>query len=156
MTAPLRVPSTPPDGERMAPQSVELRWLGAGLEFEGTMGDAAPVTLDGGGNRGPSPVGALLLGIAGCMAADIVDIAQKMRVPLGGLHATVSGERRAEPPRRFVSLHMRFRAEGARVEDRDKLQRAVDLSYEKYCSVLHTLKDDIELTLELELAGGDA
>ena len=73
-----------------------------------------------------------------------------MRVELRGLTIDVTGTRREEQPRRYVALHFRFRLSGAGL-DRSRAQRAIDLSLEKYCSVVHTLAPDLALTHELVL-----
>lgn len=82
------------------------------------------------------------------MGIDVVVILAKMRVGLEGLDVTVDGERMAEPPRYFRRLRFEFRLRGN--VPRDKAERAVDLSLEKYCSVLHTLRKDIEVETVIE------
>ena len=135
----------------MADVAVTLTWAGEALRFEGGRVDGPQVVLDGDGAAGPSPMTALLLGLAGCMAADIVDIAGKSRAPLASLEARVEGDRAAEPPRRYTAVRMRFLAGGVAAADAPKIRRAVDLSASTYCSVLHSLRPDIAITTELEL-----
>jgi uncharacterized OsmC-like protein len=72
------------------------------------------------------------------------------RVPLRGMVVRAEGERRADPPRRFLSVHLVYRAEGVAAADRPKLERAVDLSRQTYCSVLHTLDPGLALTIGIE------
>jgi putative redox protein len=60
------------------------------------------------------------------------------------------GYRRSEPPRRFTAIRLTYRARGVPEADREKLQRAVDLSRETYCSVLHTLQPDLDLDILIE------
>lgn len=93
----------------------------------------------------------LLLSLAGCMGIDIVDIAKKMRVSIEGLDLRLEGDRAVEPPRRYTRIRILCDARGVSEEDRPKLQRAVDLSSEKYCSVLHSLRPDIPIETELRL-----
>ncbi len=83
------------------------------------------------------------------MGADIVDILGKMRVPLEALELRLEGDRAAEPPRRFLSIRILGEARGVSEEDEPKLRRAVALSEEKYCSVLHTLRPDCEISTEI-------
>lgn len=128
---------------------VEARWEG-GLRFEAVGKAGVPVLVDGDGKVGISPVEALAVSLAGCMAADVVDIAGRMRLSLEELAVRVEGDRWADPPRRYTALRLEFRAAGVPPADRDKLQRAVDLSKEKYCSVLHTLRPDLELSIRIE------
>ncbi|HEX6938923.1 MAG TPA: OsmC family protein [Longimicrobiales bacterium] len=131
----------------MADTVVSARWTGDGLRFEGSGGTGDVVIVDGGG-AGTRPTELLLLGLAGCMGADIVDILGKMRVPLEALEIRVEGDRAAEPPRRFVRIRILCDARGVPEEDGLKLERAIALSQEKYCSVLHTLRPDCEIRIE--------
>ena len=128
---------------------VEGRWVG-GLRFEIAGKAGRPVLLDGDGAAGVSPVEAVAVALAGCMAADVVDILAKMRVPLDALAVRVEGDRRAEPPRRYTAMRLDFRAEGVPASDTGKLQRAVDLSRDTYCSVLHTLDPALDVTFRVE------
>jgi putative redox protein len=88
---------------------------------------------------------------AGCSAADVVEILGKMRVGLERLTVDVEGTRREEQPRRYMSIKFHFRLSGRRL-DPDKAKRAVDLSLEKYCSVVHSLAPDIDVAYEVEVA----
>jgi putative redox protein len=92
----------------------------------------------------------LLMSLAGCMGVDVVDILTKMRVPLGGLAVRVEADRRKEPPRRLLAVRLTYRVEGVPASDRGKLQRAIDLSRERYCSVLHSLQPDLDLDIRIE------
>lgn len=137
-----------------AVKRIRLRWTGEGLVFRGGAppppGEARPeVVVDGDSAAGPSPMDHLLLGLAGCMAVDVRLILEKSRVPLRSLEVEVEGERAAEPPRRFIRLALVYRVEGPGEEDQAKLERAVALSRDKYCSVLHSLRPDIELAIDI-------
>ena len=83
------------------------------------------------------------------MGIDVVVILERMRVGLKGLSISVEGERVAEPPRYFNRMRLRFRIRGQ--VPRDKAERAVKLSFEKYCSVFHTLRNDIDVDTVIEL-----
>lgn len=133
----------------MSDTVVEARWL-EGQRF-GVVGESGvEVTVDGAKADGPSPMETLLIGLATCMGVDVVEILEKMRVPLQGLAARVEGDRRADPPRRYTAVRLTYEVDGVADADADKLQRAVDLSREKYCSVLHSLRSDIELSIRIE------
>jgi putative redox protein len=134
----------------MADTRAVLRWDGE-QRLSGGEPDAPSVVLDGRGAAGPSPMTALLMSLAGCMAIDIVDIAQKMRVEIGTLEVTAEADRNKEPPRRFTRIVLRFNVTGVAESDRAKVQRAVDLSAETYCSVHHSLRPDVGIALELVL-----
>jgi putative redox protein len=126
--------------------------MGEGLVFEGGTANGPQVRIDGNSATGPSPLATLLISFAGCMAADIVDITTKSRVAISGLDVSVEGDRAADVPRRYTRISMQFVAHGVAAEDEPKLQRALDLSREKYCSVLHSLRTDIDFAFDLKLA----
>lgn len=126
---------------------VLLRW-DAGLRFEGQV-DATPIVLDGSSDDALSPMQAVMAGLAGCMAIDIVHILEKGRQPLEQLETTLTGERAESPPRRFTAFRLHFRVVGD--IDASRVQRAVDLSRETYCSVWHSLRQDIELDVTFEV-----
>ena len=136
----------------MSTSEVQLRWRGDGLVFLGGVPGGPEIVLDSEGKAGPSPTQALLLALAGCMGVDVRLILEKSRVPLECLDVHIQAERMSEPPRRFRSIRLTYRLVGPREEDRAKVDRAVELSREKYCSVLHTLRPDVELDIRVELA----
>jgi len=78
-------------------------------------------------------------------------VLKKMRVDLQELHIDVAGTRREEEPRRYVAVHFTYRIRGSGL-DEAKARRAIDLSLEKYCSVVHSLAPDIRVTYELVLS----
>jgi len=134
----------------MADHAVQLRWEGEGQRFRGGRSGGPEITVDGAGEAGPSPMQQLLLAVAGCMAADIVDIMAKSRAPLSGLEVLVEGWRAPQPPRRFTSIHLAFTAFGVAEPDGARLERALELSRQTYCSVVHSLRPDLELVFRLE------
>lgn len=118
------------------------------LRFDARSGRSEWV-LDSNGVAGPSPVDALAMAIAGCMAIDVVDIIKKGRHELRGLTASLTAERAPDPPRRLVSVAMHFAVTGA-VPDA-AVERAIQLSRDKYCSVWHSMRQDIPLTTTFEV-----
>lgn len=132
--------------------AVTMRWVKQ-LQFEGrgTGGDRPTILVDGDTKVATSPVELLLLAAATCTASDIVIILQKQRVQLEALDIDVDGTRRDEEPRRFtaITFHIRARGEGA---DDVKVRRAVDLSIEKYCTVLASLAPDIQISYDVAIA----
>lgn len=133
----------------MADATVSMQWGGEGLAFEGGAPDGPRVRVDGDGRNGAKPTELLLLSLGGCMGADIVDILAKMRVPLEALELRLEGDRASEPPRRYTRIRIICTTRGVSEGDAPKLDRAVALSSEKYCSVLHTLRPDCEITTEI-------
>lgn len=96
-----------------------------------------------------SPPQALAYAVMGCMAMDVVHVLTKGRQAFTGLTVRFEGERADEPPRRFVSMMLAFDIVGD-VEPR-VVERAIALSREKYCSVWHTIRQDVELTTTFQI-----
>ena len=97
-----------------------------------------------------SPVELLLLAAATCSASDVVLILQKQRVALRALEVTLHGTRRETEPRRYTAIHFRFAIAGEGADDA-KTRRAIDLSLEKYCSVVASLAPDTRITYDVAL-----
>jgi len=134
-------------------RAVRLAWSGTGMRFTGggTTPPSPDVVVDGDGLAGPSPMQTLLLAAAGCAGSDVVSILRKMRVTLRTMTVDVLGIRRDEEPRRYISITFAF-AMGGEGLDPAKAERAVRLSLEKYCSVIHSLAPDITVRHEIVLA----
>jgi putative redox protein len=135
----------------MAASQVTLAWTGEGLRFEADHPSHNVFRTDGDGKTAHSPVQILLLSLAACTGADVVDILKKMRVPLNALEVVVEAERNEEHPRYVKAAHMRFIVRGVAEANREKVERAVELSHEKYCSVAHSLRQDIAFSTETVL-----
>ncbi len=120
------------------------------LLFEGSAPGRPAIVVDGDGVAATSPVELLLLAAATCSASDVVVILRKQRVALQALEVRVRGTRRDEEPRRYTALHFVFTVSGDGV-DEAKARRAIDLSLEKYCSVVASLAPDIHLTYDLAI-----
>ena len=135
----------------MADTVVDLAWKEA-LVFEGTSAEAGMV-LDSEGKAGPSPVEALAFGLAGCMAMDVASILAKGRLDVSGIQAHLVAERAEDHPRRFVNIDLRFTVEGD-VPD-EKVERALALSRQKYCSVWHSMRQDIPFTTSFSVVRPD-
>lgn len=126
---------------------VDLSWKGD-LRFAGRSGGTA-FTLDSDGQAGLSPVEALAASLAGCMAIDVVHILRKSRLPVRALHAHLEGRRAPEDPRRLMAVNLSFEVEGEVPGER--VERAIALSRDKYCSVWHSLNPNIALETSYEL-----
>jgi putative redox protein len=129
------------------PVEVVVRWRER-LLFEGGPAGRPALLVDGNSAAATSPVELLLVSAASCTAADIVSILEKQRVALQALEIVVRGTRRAEPPRRYTAIHFAVAVAGQGA-DEGKARRAVDLSLEKYCSVVASLAPDIRITYDL-------
>ena len=125
-----------------APTTLELVWT-HDLIMEGRSGHAS-IVLDSAGRAGPSPVQALAFALAGCMGMDVVYILTKGRHDLRGLKVSLVAERAQEDPHRITAVTAEFSVTGS--VPREQIQRAIDLSHEKYCSVWHSMRQDIPFT----------
>jgi putative redox protein len=127
--------------------AVTVRWK-EGLQFEGGPAGRPAVLVDGDSRAATSPVELLLVAAATCTAADVVIILQKQRIKLAALEVAVLGTRRETEPRRYtaIAFHFTVRGDGA---DETKARRAIDLSLEKYCSVVSSLAPDISISYDL-------
>jgi putative redox protein len=127
--------------------AVDLTWTG-GLKFSATTKQSS-LTLDSAGVAGPSPVDALAAALAGCMTTDVTDILLKGRFALRGLKSHFSAERAPSDPHRFVSASLHFAIETDAPSA--AIERAISLSRDKYCSVWHSMRQDIEFTVTFEV-----
>ena len=130
------------------PVSLQLVWERE-LVFSGTSGHIG-LTLDSASEAGPSPMQALAFGLAGCMAMDVVHILQKGRHDLRGLRAELTGARAEEPPRRFTTITLKYTINGDIADD--VVARAIELSRDKYCSVWHSMRPDIDFHITHSVA----
>jgi putative redox protein len=133
------------------PAVVDLRWDGR-LAFTVRAGSHEWV-IDGRNEAGPSPVIALASALAGCMAVDVVHILTRGRFTVRSFSTSLAGRRADSEPRRFEAIDLRFAIDTSAPPD--QIDRAIALSREKYCSVWHSLRQDIELTTHVSIAGSD-
>jgi len=122
------------------------------MEYSGGGDEGDPIILDGKSLKGPGPMDALLLALAGCMAVDVQVILERSRVPLTGMKVAVEGHRASTHPKHYTRFHLAYFLEGPQEEHQAKVERAVDLSREKFCSVLHSLRPDIDIEIEIHRA----
>lgn len=120
------------------------------MEYQGGAEEGLPIVLDAKNHNGPGPMDALLLAVAGCMAVDVQVILERSRVALTGMEVQVEGTRAQEHPKRYTGILIRFLLQGPQEEDEGKVQRAIDLSQEKFCSVVHSLNPDISLEIQFQ------
>lgn len=138
----------------MSKLRVELERVGAAA-FAARAGSGGEVVIDGapeigGEGRGMRPMELLLTALASCAAMDVVHIMNRQRQPLASLAIEVEGTRREATPAPFSAIHLRFVAHGD--VDPKKLERAVRLGVERYCSVGASLDSDVTVTWEAHLA----
>ena len=131
-----------------------IKWV-EGRTFVAESGSGHGLVVDGpaehgGRNLGPSPMELVLLGTGCCTAFDVLDILKKSRQAVTDCWVELDAERAAEQPRVFTRITMRFVVTG-RGLSRTAVERAVELSAEKYCSASIMLAKTAEIVRELEL-----
>jgi putative redox protein len=132
------------------PVTSTLTWQGD-LRFRAVTG-TSEIIFDSESSAGPSPPQAVAMALAGCMAIDLADIVVKGRHSLTALEARITGERAPEPPRRFTHFSLHFVVTGD--VPAHAIERAIQLSRDKYCSVWHSLREDIRLDTTFEVHAG--
>lgn len=132
--------------------NLSLDW-GGDLHFKNSPGSPALV-LHSSTPGLTSPPQALAYAAMACMAMDVVHVLKKGRHDLQALTVKFDGERAAEHPRRFVSMHLHFDITG-RIEDH-VVERAIDLSRTTYCSVINSLRTDIDLKTTFAISPSSA
>ena len=127
--------------------TLELEWLGDN-RLRGRAGEVE-IVMDSPPVAGPSPVQALAFALAGCMAMDVLAVIRRGRFDLEGMSVRLAAERAPSDPKRILKADLRFTLAGEIPQDR--VARAIELSREKYCSVWHSMRTDIELTTSFEI-----
>src|SRR5512144_2797828 len=96
---------------------------------------------------GCSPTETLRLSVAGCMGIDMVSFLKKMKCEIKTYKMDIMGERNPTPPQYYTSMEMIISVTGTGLTEK-KLERAISLSHEKYCSAYHTLRKDMKLKVD--------
>ncbi len=131
-------------------RQARLRWTGEGMAFRGGPDGGAQIGIDADGVEGPAPMHLLLMSVGACMAIDVLMILEKGRVPVDDLEIETTGVRADDHPRRYESIELVYRISGPTEDDQPKIDRAIELSRDKYCSVLQTMDPAIDLTIRSE------
>lgn len=127
-----------------------VKWV-EGLSFLGESASGHQVMMDGNaGDKAPSPMEMVLMAAGGCSAIDVVSILQKGRNDITDCEVKLTSQRREEAPRYFVKIHLHFIVTGSELTDK-AVERAVQLSAEKYCSVALMLEKTVEVTHSFEI-----
>jgi len=133
----------------MSDVKVKLDWNG-GMKFTAVNVSGQQTVIDGDKKTAASPVEVLLEALGACTAIDVVLILEKMRTPATKLEVTIDGNRRQTDPKYYTDVRVRFDVWGDGIKP-DKLARAINLSFEKYCSVYHTLRPDLKVETEYHI-----
>jgi putative redox protein len=135
-----------------------VKW-NEGMSFVGETGSGHALIVDGapehgGRNLGPRPMELVLLGAAGCTAFDVVMILKKARQPVADCSVEADGTRADTDPKVFTRIHLRYTVAGRGLDAR-QVERAVNLSKEKYCSASIMLARTAEVTTEVVILEAD-
>jgi putative redox protein len=137
----------------MATEQVRVSWL-ENMAFEAEV-NGHKIIIDasetvGGENRGPRPKPLMLVALAGCTGMDVVSILKKMRVEVENYSVKVEGDLTEEHPKQFSQMRIVHEFKG-RDLPMDKLEKAVNLSEERYCGVSAMYKKAIGITTEIRI-----
>ena len=137
-----------------------IKWV-EDATFLGEAGSGHALVMDGppesgGRNLGPRPMEMLLLGMGGCTAFDVIMILKKSRQPVTDCVVEISAERADKAPKVFTRIHVHFVVTGNGLSEK-QVERAVQLSAEKYCSASIMLGKAAEISHDFEIrAAGEA
>lgn len=132
---------------------VKTKWLG-NMAFEAMVNEIS-VKMDaspefGGANEGSRPKELLLASVTGCTGMDVVSILNKMKVELESFNMIVEADVTEEHPKHYTHMHLIYEFKGKNL-DKEKLEKAVTLSQDKYCGVSYMFKKFLELTYEIRI-----
>jgi putative redox protein len=121
----------------------------------GTSGSGHAIAVDtkvesGGFNQAPSPTELVMIALCGCTAMDVVSILKKKRIEITDLEVSAESELAPDLPKRFARIELVYRVWGANVPE-EALQRSIELSKDKYCTVSNTLSGKAEITYRYEI-----
>ncbi|MBE0488403.1 MAG: OsmC family protein [Halomonas sp.] len=127
-----------------------VKWTD-GRQFVAESGSGHSVVIDGppdhgGRNTGPRPMEMLLMGLGACTSFDVLEILEKSRAPVSDCVASLEAERADTVPSVFTKIHVHFTVTGKGLKEK-QVQRAVELSAEKYCSAsIMLVKGGVDIT----------
>jgi len=134
--------------------NISVNWVD-GLLMVGKSDSGHTITMDGppesgGENLGVRPMEMLLLGVAGCTMIDVVTTLKKMRQDLSHLETKINAERATDHPKVFTDIHIQFIVKGKDLDSK-KVDKAITLSAEKYCSASIMLGETATITHDFEV-----
>ena len=134
--------------------NISVNWVD-GMLMVGKSHSGHSITMDGppeigGDNLGVRPMEMLLLGVAGCTMIDVVTTLKKMRQDLTNCETKLSAERADEHPKVFTDIHIQFIVKGQDLDPK-KVEKAITLSAEKYCSASIMLGETASITHDFEI-----
>lgn len=135
--------------------NIQLERQNSDVHFEAVNEEGIKVQLDGapnigGENMGARPMQLLLMGLGGCSGIDVVLILKKQKINPEVMRINIDAQRVDAIPSIFEKIHVTFQFGGEGLDEK-KLNRAVSLSMEKYCSVTKILEKSAEITHSVEI-----
>lgn len=132
---------------------VDCTWKGD-MAFEANVNDFK-ILMDageavGGKNAGPRPKPLTLASLGGCSGMDVVSILKKMRVELDYFNIEIDGTLTEEHPKYYHKIHLVYSFKGTDLP-LDKIEKAVNLSQDRYCGVSELLKKGVEISFEIKI-----
>ncbi len=129
--------------------------LNEGMQFVGRSESGHAIILDaaaevGGTDSAPRPLEMALIALGGCTGMDVVSILRKMRVEWDRFEILLEAAQAEQHPKAFTQIRLTYRIWGDEIPE-DKLEKAIDLSQERYCSVAALMRPGAEITYEYEL-----
>ena len=133
---------------------VNLERKNNAFHYEAVTSDNIIVNIDGtpeigGENKGARPIELLLAGLGGCASIDLGIILKKQKQLLTAYQLEVNGVRKTDESKAFESIHLHFKLWGEL--EPTKVERAIELTFTKYCSVVLSLREDITITTTYEI-----
>ena len=134
--------------------NISVNWVD-GLLMVGKSDSGHTITMDGppesgGENLGVRPMEMLLLGVAGCTMIDVVTTLKKMRQDLSHCETKINAERATDHPKVFTNIHIQFIVKGKDLDSK-KVDKAITLSAEKYCSASIMLGETATITHDFKV-----
>ncbi len=134
-------------------KTARIKWV-EGMQFVGRAPSGHSIVLDtqeksGGTDSSVRPAELLLVGLGGCTGMDVISILRKMRVPFEDFEVEVNAEQAEEHPKVLTQIELVYRITGDVPED--KLEKAINLSQERYCSVSTMLGKTAKITYRHEI-----
>ncbi|WP_166422786.1 OsmC family protein [Paraglaciecola sp. 20A4] len=119
------------------------------MKFIGETDTGKRIEMDGNGSR-VTPMEAVLLAVGACSSIDVVEILKKSRQAITACECQLDAKRADEAPRVFTQIHAHYLLSGQNLNEKH-IQRAVQLSAEKYCSVMLMLEGKVNITTSFSI-----
>jgi len=137
--------------------TINTKWI-ENITFSSQLGDHEVITdasaIHGGDNSAPSPKPLMVVALAGCTGIDVISTLKKMRIEVEDFNMEIESELTDETPAVYIGMHINYQFTGKDLDPK-KLQRAVELSQDKYCGVSAMYKKIMDITWEISIIDGD-